>query len=163
MPLAILRHGRAVDRAVWTGPDAERPLTTNGQQRTAAVCRGLAGLVAREGLSSLWTSPYQRAAQTAVIAEAAWRLSAMQQPWLGAEDWSLDAALASLVAAEVVHNAPILVGHEPDLGDLIGVLTGGPAVPLKKAGFALLHGQPVPGGMQLTTLLRPRDVLQLHN
>ena len=56
----------------------------------------------------------------------------------------------------------MLVGHEPDLGELIGVLCGGPALPLKKAGLALLEGQPCAGGMTATLLLTPPAVRMLQ-
>lgn len=53
----------------------------------------------------------------------------------------------------------VLVGHEPDLGELIGVLIGAPPIPLRKAGIAVLEGEPAAGGMTLQLLLTPRAAL----
>ncbi len=55
----------------------------------------------------------------------------------------------------------VLVGHEPDLGELAGVLLGAPALALRKAGCAWLRGEPEPGGMVLRALLSPKIVLAL--
>ena len=45
MRLVLLRHGPAVDRAEWSGPDPLRPLTAAGRERTRRVVRAVAPLM----------------------------------------------------------------------------------------------------------------------
>jgi len=41
MDCLLLRHGIAVERDEWEGPDADRPLTERGAKRVAQVAGGL--------------------------------------------------------------------------------------------------------------------------
>ena len=155
MRLVIVRHGLAVDRAEWEGPDSLRPLTDEGRARAKRVLRAVAPLMT--GIVEVWTSPWARALATAEIAADAWKLPLHKHAWLGGNGPAAGDRVADLPKQDTA-----LVGHEPDLGELIGVLTGGPAIPLKKAGIAVLDGHPVPGGMVLSLLLTPRAVLELR-
>ena len=151
MRLVLLRHGLALDRADWTGPDDLRPLTASGRRRTRRVVAAVGPVVGR--LQAVWSSPWLRAYETAQFAENFWGAPLTVQPWLAG-----DAADVADHLVYLTHDSVALVGHEPDLGALIGVLTGGPAIPLKKAGVAILSGEPVAGGMQLGLLLTPKAV-----
>jgi len=44
MDCVLLRHGIAVDRDEWEGPDKDRPLTERGAKRVAKVAAGLTRL-----------------------------------------------------------------------------------------------------------------------
>src|SRR5208283_4799726 len=70
MILYIVRHGIAVDRAdPKSPPEAERPLTAKGVQKTRSAALGLRALKVKPDV--LITSPFVRAAQTAeIFAEA---------------------------------------------------------------------------------------------
>ena len=70
MILYLVRHGIAIDRAdPKSPPEAERPLTAKGVQKTRLAALGLRALGAKPDV--LITSPYVRAAQTAeIFAEA---------------------------------------------------------------------------------------------
>ncbi|MGH2997116.1 MAG: SixA phosphatase family protein, partial [Gaiellaceae bacterium] len=60
MPIYVVRHAKAGNRARWAGPDTERPLTRSGREQAAA----LTGLFAVRPLARLVTSPYVRCVQT---------------------------------------------------------------------------------------------------
>ena len=152
MRLILLRHGRAAERTEWTGLDAERPLTAEGRLRTQAVVRAVRGLM--RPIDAVWTSPFARALATAQLAGRAWRAPVEVHLWLAAGAMPPVDQLAHLPGGDTV-----LVGHEPDLGELLGILIGGPPNPLRKAGIAVLHGEPAAGGMTLDLLLTPRAVL----
>lgn len=154
MRLVLLRHGPAVDREEWLGSDPLRPLTADGRERTKRVVRAVAPLM--RGALGVWTSPWARAAATARIAAKAWNLPLVEHGWLAGGLLGAGDRLELLP-----HQDTILVGHEPDFGELIAALTGGPIVPLKKAGIAVLEGQPWGGGMVLKLLLTPAAVLDL--
>jgi len=152
MRLILLRHGRAAERTEWTGKDNDRPLTAEGRLRTRAVVRAARALV--RPIEMIWTSPFARAHATAELAGRAWRAPVEIHPWLAAGAMPAIDQLAHLPGSDTV-----LVGHEPDLSELLGVLIGGPPIPLRKAGFALLRGEPSAGGMTLEMLLTPRALL----
>lgn len=44
MDCLLFRHGIAVDREDWDGPEPERPLTAKGAERTRQAAKGLARL-----------------------------------------------------------------------------------------------------------------------
>ena len=154
MRLILLRHGRAVERTDWTGPDAERPLTAGGRRRTRAVLKAVRSYL--PPASVIWTSPFARAHATAVLAGRAWRTPVEIHPWLAAGALPASDQIALLPTTDSV-----LVGHEPDLGTLLGLLIGSPPVPLRKAGIAVLVGEPRAGGMTVELLLTPRLMLGL--
>ncbi len=150
MRLAVIRHAAAVERGAWDGLDAERPLTQPGAERFAGFARRVHPLA--EGIGLIAASPWRRAAETAAILSRTWSLPVLPAPWLAGE--MLDpAAVAARIPTGV---GAALVGHEPALSGLIGWLTGGGRVALKKGACALLVGDPVAGGMRLRWLLAPK-------
>lgn len=153
MRLALLRHGRAERRGDWEQDDRLRPLTDDGRKRTKQVLTVLAPLMV--GFHEIWTSPWTRARQTANIASKLWDLPVHEHEWL-AGDTGAEGCIGELPERET-----IMVGHEPQLGELIGLLTGGPPVPLRKAGLAILDGAAMAGGMTITALLPPAVALEL--
>ena len=157
MDLILLRHGRAGDRREWRGDDRQRPLTADGVERTTAVLTRLRPAI---GLDAIWTSPWTRARQTADIAAGLWSLPVVERSWLAGDASGPGARLQALVAAEPPARL-LLVGHEPDLGELVGHLAGAEAIPLKKTGLAWLTGEPRAGGMRLKALLGPGLVLAI--
>ena len=118
MRLLVIRHAHAAPQTAAT-PDAERPLTMEGEQRFRAAARGLAQRVTPD---VLLTSPLLRARQTAAIASAAW----------GGLAPTPDGALA-LGGVEgilaTLENQPrdatvAIIGHEPTVSMLVAQLTG---------------------------------------
>lgn len=141
MKLYLVRHGIAVDRAdPRCPPDPERYLTDDGIAKTRAAARGLVTLI--EGEVALWTSPYERARQTArIIADA-----------LGVPDDEVREAPALLPERDPAEllaaverekaRAMLVVGHAPNLDWVLSfALTGriGDVAHLKKAGAACLE------------------------
>jgi len=140
MDCVLFRHGIAVDRAAWTGAEAERPLTPKG---AAKVREGAAGLL-QLGLTPthILSSPLVRAVETATMIRAA-----------------IEARPEIRICDELVPDAPpdkllplldtlpddacvICVGHEPHLGETAGVLLFGQPVAglsLKKAGACCIR------------------------
>jgi len=164
MRVVILRHGPAGKRDPERWPDdASRPLTPRGIARTQLACRGLVQL--ERDLARILTSPLTRAAETAQILSEASEREVKTETFdalaPGHSFRTLIERLASLPAEETV----ALVGHEPDLGKLAGVLLiGAPAaLPLKKAGACVIsfEGPVAPGAGHLEWFLTP-GVLRKH-
>ncbi len=155
MRLFLLRHGLAVDRGEWHGEDADRPLTKGGAHQATTTLKLVRPLIKA---MEIWTSPWVRARATAELASAIWKLPLREAPWLAGE-----AATAKQVL-DHLRDAPdvVLIGHEPDLGVLAGLLIGCKSLPLAKAGMAVLKGQPEPAGMELKLLLSPKAVATIY-
>jgi phosphohistidine phosphatase len=137
MDLYILRHGLAGSREEWSGPDAERPLTSKGRSRSRAAARGLAALGVAPAV--IVTSAYLRAAQTARLTAEIVGAPVVDAPEL--EPGKLEKGYRPLLRRYTDEAAVMLVGHEPDLSAIIGMLIAGssPArVELKKGACALL-------------------------
>ena len=143
--LWLLRHGDA--EAHGSREDFERRLTARGERQARAAGLALARLGVR--LEHVFTSPRVRSLDTAKLACAALGLDPIvHAPLAGGFD-QRDAA--ELIAATSSGGALLLVGHEPDLSQLVAALTGG-HVDLKKGGIAAVED-----GV-LLRLLRPREI-----
>jgi phosphohistidine phosphatase len=166
MQLLIIRHAIAEDRAEFARrgkDDEERPLTAKGAERMRQGALGLQSLLGRVDI--LATSPLRRARQTADIVQDALKapkptVTDALAPGRGPE--ALAAWLDPLPAEATV----AVVGHEPDLSELVGWLLGGQArslVALKKGAACLLDvaGPPGPGNAQLLWLLTPKQLRTL--
>lgn len=141
MNVYLVRHAIAERRVEDSNvDDAERPLTGSGIRRFRRCVLALSALKVQ--LDEIWTSPLRRARQTAELLarldafEGDVRVVEALRP--GGEVCELTAALRECAGPAGV----ALVGHEPDLGRLVGlVLTGGEVVPVafKKGGVACLE------------------------
>jgi phosphohistidine phosphatase len=156
MELYIIRHGIALAHGTPDVAEDERPLTSKGQKRMRQVARGLRRLgVAPDRIV---TSPLPRAAETAEIVAAALRLSDRLET---ADALRADRDAASIrdwVAARTEARL-MIVGHNPALSELVGLLAVGPAArgvcELRKGGVAALVSRP-DGGFALDWVASPR-------
>jgi phosphohistidine phosphatase len=164
--LLVIRHAIAGDRREWgqSGkPDEERPVTTEGRAKMRAAARGLA--VAIPTIDVLATSPYARARQTADILHAQYGGSEPVEAAVLAHGGSPPEVLAWITRHQD-RGVVAIVGHEPDLGELIGWLLSGESaapVPLKKGGACLLRfdAAPAVGAATLVWLLTPKLLRRL--
>jgi phosphohistidine phosphatase len=135
METILFRHGIAVDRENWDGPDSERPLTTKGADKTRQAAAGLLKLSVTP--THVLTSPYVRARETARLVRD--RLKCPQD--IQVCDELLPTAppdkLLVLLGSLPQDTCVICVGHEPHLGEAAGLILFGEPVlglSLKKAG-----------------------------
>ncbi len=134
MNLYFVRHGLANWPAgAWPGNDAERPLTPEGIQLIQAEAAALARLGLRPDL--ILHSPLVRARQTAeIIAEALGLSDRLREHELLSPGFDRK-ALKKLLREHAGREALMLVGHAPDMGNVIHRLTGG-AVKIKEGAVA---------------------------
>ena len=154
MDLYLFRHGIAEDRS-GDMADADRALTEEGVKRTGQAAAGLARLIEAE--VTIATSPKFRARQTAELAAEALGVDAEVWESLGGGD--VDAMIRSI--ADSGASALMVVGHEPDFGELVERLCFGRsmgAVEMKKAGCACVRfsGRAVEGRGMLSWLATPK-------
>jgi phosphohistidine phosphatase len=158
--ILVVRHAIAVEPAEWAAPgrpDSERPLTEKGGRLMRRNSRGIAA--AAPWLHAIASSPFTRALETAAILAREYRkLEVTPVPAL-ASGGSPEAILEWLKTRDDEERVA-LVGHEPDLGRLVGWSVGGRtngAIEMKKGGACLLRftGFPAPGHGELHWFLPP--------
>ncbi len=142
--ILFLRHGAAL-------PDGERPLSRDGHKQVAKVARALRKIGVQ--IDAIYTSPLARAQQTAQILADEFGMQASVTD-------SLDsgATLDDVRGLLEDHNpgdCVALVGHEPDFSTMVGLLIGGGAVDVKKAGVALVACRQIAVGGGVLEWLAP--------
>jgi phosphohistidine phosphatase len=135
-----MRHGIAVMRSPTTMiDDARRPLTPEGKQKTREIASGLV----RAGFELDWivSSPFVRAVETAeIVGEALGSkppLDFCDALCPGGEP----EALITFLAKHSNRRRVLVVGHEPDVGELAARLIGAGRnanMPFKKGGCCLI-------------------------
>lgn len=166
MKLYLFRHGLAVDREEFARtrqPDALRPLTGKGREKSARMAAHLAERTG--GIEILVTSPLVRARQTAETVSGilsfggfleATELVPEAPPQAFARWLQVHAPRASSVMA---------VGHEPQLGTFASWLVAGsiePFLEMKKSGVLLLEVESFdnlgPRSAELKWILTPKMI-----
>ncbi len=140
LEVVLLRHAIAEEREQFAHsglPDTERPLTEHGRQRMERASRGLQQLLPKVGLIA--SSPLCRARQTAAIVAAGYHLTPEQLPTLAPGE--SPQGVADYLERRRADGPLLLVGHEPDLGQLAAWLLAGEGdfIEFKKGGACLLH------------------------
>jgi phosphohistidine phosphatase len=131
MDIWLLRHAIAEETSS-TGRYADRALTADGLRRAERVARGLVAL--EPSIELVLTSPYRRARQTAEPAARALGLARRFRETRALEPGRDPREILDEVHAEEAAGV-LLVGHEPHLGALLGILVaeGRVALPPKAA------------------------------
>ena len=163
MRLLVVRHAIAEDREAFARShkdDATRPLTPDGRRKMERAALGVKELVPE--LDVLAASPYKRAIETAEIISAAFGgLSVERVPDL-APGAGVD-RVVSWLADRHARGSVAVVGHEPDLGQLVCALlasTNGPFLELRKGAACLLElaGPVTRGAATLDWFLGPKHL-----
>ena len=162
MILYLVRHGIAVDRTdPKSPPEAERPLTARGVQKTRSAALGLRALGAKSDV--LISSPYVRAVQTAeIFAEAL----GFPPEKIRMNDNLKPAGNPAEILKEIAHlraKEVACFGHAPNLDLLIAQLAGarGAFTELKKTGAACFEQVSAQGRWELRWILTPKVLRDL--
>jgi phosphohistidine phosphatase len=160
MRIYLFRHGPAGSRDPSRWPDDSlRPLSARGFERTGVAARGLARLESHA--TAVLSSSLARAMQTAKLLQQALELAAPVETLEALEPGGSYRGVIQRLQEFKANDSVFLVGHEPDLGKLAGVLLfGAPAstLPLKKAGACVVQfdGPLKPGAGRLHLFLPPK-------
>ncbi len=163
MKIYLVRHGIAVEGLMrGITRDSERPLTDEGIEETKMVARGLKCIGVKPDV--IVASPLIRAKQTADILHAE----------LGGELTTSDSLCPGVTPSNVYKflkkysesNELFLVGHEPDVGDLVKSMVGAGyefTLPFKKAGVCCVEVHDLPPTLPgtLKWLVTPKIFSQL--
>jgi phosphohistidine phosphatase len=147
--LWLLRHGEAVPHDA-AAPDDDRPLTARGEDQARSAGRALRALEVT--FQAVYTSPKLRAVQTARLACEPLGIEPIVHEPLRAGFSAADAR--ELLLAGDDDQRVLVVGHNPDLEQVVQDITGG-RVDLKKGGVAGIRER------ELIVLLRPRELDRL--
>jgi phosphohistidine phosphatase len=164
--LLVVRHAIAEDREAFARThrdDAARPLTAEGRRKMERAALGLKELVPE--LEVLAASPYRRAYDTAEIIAKAYgdrRVERVPELTPGA---GVD-RVVSWLAGQGSRGTIAIVGHEPDLSQLVCALlasTNGPFLELRKGAACLLEfpGAIARGAATLDWFLGPKHLRRL--
>jgi phosphohistidine phosphatase len=164
MKLLIIRHAHAGDRDEWARAGKEdfaRPLSRKGRKDMRESASGLERLFPRP--DALFTSPLLRAVETARIVGDAWGVEPKEVPAL-AQDVAPRESLRWLSGRG--EKTLAIVGHEPGLGILAGLLLCGewrPFLSLKKGQACLLKfsGRARAGTGMLLWSLTPKQLKRI--
>ncbi len=146
MRIYVVRHAAAGQPGSYTN-DEERPLTDKGVAQMRLVARGLAALEIDP--RAVFSSPLVRARQTAdILARALGKKTRVAEADVLAPGHA-PAEVVEFLAEEDVDEIAI-VGHEPQLGNVVSLMVAGsdePVVDMKKAAVACVEfeGKVEPG------------------
>jgi len=138
--LYIMRHGIAAERTAATVmDDAKRPLTAEGKEKMLEITAGLD----RMGMEVDWvvSSPLVRAVETAEIAAGGLASKPPLDICEALRPGGSPEALITFLAKRSNRRRVLVVGHEPDLGELAARLIGAGRnanMPFKKGGCCLI-------------------------
>ncbi len=165
MEIYLMRHAIAADAAdLGLDSDDARPLTADGAERMRQCAAGMKRLGLQ--FDRIWTSPLLRARQTAEIAAEALGLGArLEETDLLGHGFSCGAVAADL-ARQPKNARLLLVGHQPDMGELIQYFAtshGELNIDVKKASLCLIQfdSAPVRGAGWLIWHLSPSVLREL--
>jgi phosphohistidine phosphatase len=139
MLVYLLRHAIAVERGTAAYPNDDRPLTEQGKEKMSKAAKGMAKLI--PSIDLILSSPMIRAHDTAKIAARALRaenkLEMCTELAPGGPLKNLMIHLAKYRSLQSI----MLVGHQPDLGYVAGVLLGseGATVEFKKGSLCCIE------------------------
>ncbi|MBM3777640.1 MAG: phosphohistidine phosphatase SixA [Acidimicrobiia bacterium] len=161
--LYLVRHAIAADRGPDWPNDARRPLTAHGITRFQRAADGLVA-IGDVSLDAIFTSPLVRAVQTADLLAAAFEAPPPVSVLQALEPGHGPAAVLDALTREPRRRRLALVGHEPDLGELVSHLLGARSpVPFKKGGICRIdvHSLPPSRAGTLVWFLPPRVLRRL--
>jgi phosphohistidine phosphatase len=165
MDIVIVRHGPAADRDPSRWPDdARRPLTPDGAHSTRRAAKGLASL--RPTVDKVITSPAARAHATAEIFREVLGVEAELETWEELEPDGAPGPVLERLQRLSRKRGILLVGHEPTLGEFLGLSVTGDSVPItrfSKAGAAQITfpKEPRPGAAEIGWVLTRKQLERL--
>ena len=138
MNLYVLRHAIAEVRGPRWPDDTKRPLTQEGEKKMFKVAEGM--LCLKLKLDAIVSSPFERAKRTAeIVCEILEEKLQLSEYLKSDSDPKL--LIQELNSRYQSKDNILIVGHEPDLSQLVSLLCGGAtefSLTLKKGGLCKL-------------------------
>lgn len=125
MHAILIRHAEAVDETLALR-DPHRHLTARGREQARTLGLRLAALAIAP--TAIWTSPLVRALQTAELVALGMGTAALVEVVPALAPDGSQHEVAGAVRALAANTCVMLVGHEPSMSAIGGLLVGGPSV-----------------------------------
>lgn len=142
MQLWLVRHAVAAERDEFEGPDGERPLTAKGRRRFRRFSQWLASETRLPEI--IVSSPLVRAAQTAQILAKSCGIKKTAVQFTDLLAPGVDIGELLKFARDLPADRVALVGHEPDMSEILAVLVGGGAFHFDKGFVASVEFSSLP-------------------
>lgn len=164
MLLYLMRHGIATPRGELGLDDASRALTPEGAEKVRRIGGALQRL--KVEVDEIWTSSLLRAQQTAEITAGIMGITSTLRIVREIEPGGDLQSLIEQLGQKSGLRGIMLVGHEPDMGQLASMLLCGrldASIRFKKGGVACLEVTDGvdPGCRELQWLLTPKQMTWL--
>ena len=165
MEIFLLRHAIAIERAEHDGPDEDRALMEEGRRELKRVARAMRTM--HLSFDVIFSSPLLRALQTAEIVAASLRMKNR----LRVTDQLVPSMPAGKQIAWLNRLRPspesvMLVGHEPNLSELMSHLLTGKrllTIHFRKAGLCKVTSERIAAGSAtLEWLLTPKQMKRMR-
>lgn len=126
--LMLVRHGKAVGRSGWKGPDASRPLVERGVKQAVALVDTLTAWAPRRIVSS----PAVRCVTTVAPLSAATGIKIKREEGISQDAWESGKAETRRVVGKRVTSgrSAVICGHGPVLPEIIREIALATATPL---------------------------------
>ncbi len=148
-----MRHGHALSaREAGVPSDPERPLSPLGEQEALQTSRHLSASGFVPDL--IISSPFLRAKRTATIAAGVFPRASIRTD-AALSDGRLQAVTDLILQLAAGESRVLLIGHQPLLGTIAGLLLGAENFDLSPAGFVKLRPGLKPGAGSLIEFYTP--------
>jgi phosphohistidine phosphatase len=139
MDLYLLRHAIAVQRGLAHYPNDDRPLTEKGIQKMKKAAQGIAKLAGNFDI--ILSSPLVRAYDTARITAEAVKYRKKIERCKQLLPESSPGDFMPLLQEYREHKSVLVVGHEPNMSQIVSALLGSPhsVVEFKKGAFCKIR------------------------
>lgn len=116
--LVVLRHGRALKRSTWEGPDPKRPLTQEGRMQAA----GLAPVLAAYGVTRVVSSDSRRCLDTVTPYAREHVLPVEATAGVNEDDWTAESVQETVAMLLAQKESAVLCSHRPVLPPILTAL-----------------------------------------
>ncbi len=155
--LYLLRHAHAGDPLRWEGSDYDRPLSAKGRDQVARLGNHLAGL--GFDADAIVTSPKLRARETAEQFATHLGIRPVVDDRLA--DILSPATIDGILTDAGDPSSVVLVGHDPDFSETLGLLTGALGIVMRKGAMARIDiARPLAAGTGVLRWLLPPELLR---
>ena len=161
MRILFVRHAAAADREEFSGPDMQRPLTPKGEKVARAAFKKLAE--SYDPPECIFSSTAVRALATAEILSRCFGDVPVVTTNILRPGADYGGLLGLLSADAAPFQSIAVVGHEPDLSEMVGQMLGAGKlrIEVKKAACIVVETEPAGKGA-LKALLPPRMLIGGH-
>ncbi len=155
--LYLLRHAHAGDPLKWQGSDYDRPLSAKGRDQTDRLGAHLKGL--GFDTDAIVTSPKVRARETADLFAAHFGVRPVVDDRLA--DILSRATIDAILTDAGDPSSVVLIGHDPDFSEALGLLTGALDIEMRKGAMARIDiARPLAAGTGVLRWLLPPELLR---